>query len=86
MNFRFDNLEGLVFPNPITTNLTYGLKKQGQNWAMVAIQNGFNIGIKNVLKNGDDIVVPSDYQYIVHNQLVLDGGSITIDGGELVIL
>lgn len=42
-------------------------------------------GIRNYIRAGFDILIPEDHQYIVHQSLTIDGGSVDVEG-ELVIL
>ncbi len=83
--FSISDLEGLVLPEPAIAGVFYNLIWTGTTWSVQ--ESPSNYGTKYRLDPQDNLTIKSGYQYIVHNNLVLNGGSITLEAdAELVIL
>jgi hypothetical protein len=86
--------QSILLPNPekANSNYEYIIKFDGNNFFIDQVLTGqLNerpFGIKFHLRDGDDILVKKDYQYIVYNDLIIDpGANLTLEvGAELVIL
>ncbi len=77
-----DIIDNLVLPVSPTLGQNYVLQFDGTKYNLV--NENVGIGIKNHILVTDNIVVPVDYQYIVYNELILEG---TMDvEGEVVVL
>lgn len=82
--FNFTDLNGLNFPNPPLPNIFYSLVYNNNSWNLQ--ESPLNYGTKYRLNAGDNFTVQTDYQYIIHDNLILNGGSLTLNpGAELVI-
>lgn len=81
-NITLADIGGLILPDPPQNGVIYNIQFDGSNYVLV--ESDTNPGTKYIIREGENIKVLEDYQYIVHDYLYLFG-TIDIDG-ELVIL
>lgn len=79
----FGDLGDISIPAQMINGNQYTLSWNGSGFDLIPVFSGQ--GIKNVIRQSDILSVGDDYQYIVHNQFIIDGGQVTVSG-DLIIL
>lgn len=78
-----DNLNKLVFPTTPTIGADYTMVWDGSKYN-ITVATFKNTGTKWKIPTGEEIIVRSGYQYIVHDRIDIEG-VLNLEG-ELVIL